>query len=617
MNLKKSALGSVAHISIIQIFQNRCPEFIRRGVFIYRDEDAAVVTSAPVPQSPAAALSLADALGRLARNRDPVAWEALLLQCGPDIQRVTRRILGDAALAEDACQETLLQLRAHAGSFKAPVPPQQAQFAARIWIMRIASNTAISLARSRARARRRDDQHAVAAPRVDSVSPAERQLKEEEAAELRREIAALPDTLREPVLLRFFGELDYAELGSALACSPDAAKKRVQRGLEHLRARLAALGVSLTLADLSTHLLGGGSAHAAEAVAAAASAASLNASQHAAWQSLLNTQVAPALSGVVPLGGMTLMVKLSMAAASLAIVGSCAALAGYSMNGSGSARATAPLTGKPVISNAAKSGSQNEPKDDEITPTPPPDAATPAPPVPAGNPPAKKASPAVPDKSRGGVKGRVKFNGVPPAPKKTPVPNSNKADCHHDEIVSEELVVDPKTNGIKWAMIRILGVNDAPPAQPFGASSIDQKGCMFQPHVVIVAPGSNLNVMNSEKAAHNFHITPLDAANPGFNRMMMSLDGTMTLKGSKYFLEPEVIKMQCDIHPWMNGFIVCHDPRFAAISAADGAFEIPSVPPGKYDVSIFHELGEQTFKIEIKTGQTVDMGDVLFPAKAK
>lgn len=215
----------------------------------------------------------------------------------------------------------------------------------------------------------------------------------------------------------------------------------------------------------------------------------------------------------------------------------------------------------------------------------------------------------------GSVKGVVKYNGEPPAPKKTKIAADKAADCKHDEIVSEELVVDGASKGIKWAMVRIMGVKAAAPAAPFAEPEIDQKGCAFQPHVVIIAPGTNLIVKNSEKVAHNFHTTPLDATNPGYNRMMTPADEKVTLKGEKYFAEPEVVKMQCDVHPWMNGFIVCHDPRFAAITGADGTFEIKGVPPGKYDVSVFHELGEQTFKIEVKEGAAADIGTVLFPAK--
>ncbi|MCZ7648411.1 MAG: hypothetical protein M5U26_24655 [Planctomycetota bacterium] len=75
-------------------------------------------------------MNSAEALKRLARQRDLEAWTVLLERHGAAIQRVSRRILGDDALAEDACQETLLQLRDRAGAFtprpSMPRPPRQA-----------------------------------------------------------------------------------------------------------------------------------------------------------------------------------------------------------------------------------------------------------------------------------------------------------------------------------------------------------------------------------------------------------------------------------------------------------------------------------------------------------
>jgi hypothetical protein len=75
-----------------------------------------------------------EALRRLAHSRDPEAWGALLEEHGAEILRVSRRILNDAALAEDACQETLLQLRDLAGAFNAS--GENSDKAARVWILR-------------------------------------------------------------------------------------------------------------------------------------------------------------------------------------------------------------------------------------------------------------------------------------------------------------------------------------------------------------------------------------------------------------------------------------------------------------------------------------------------
>jgi RNA polymerase sigma factor (sigma-70 family) len=314
-------------------------------------------------------MSLPGALGRLATTRDARAWEALLYHSGEDILRISRRILGDAALAEDACQETLLQIRAHAGVFKAPADPKEAQQAARVWVMRIATNISLRMGRGRIRSQKREELGAKQALKMDVNCPESKSLRGEQAEILKREVADLPETLREPILLRFYAEMDYPELGRALDCSPDAAKKRVQRGLERLRVRLALLGLALTFGDLSTQLFGNASAHAAEAGGAigaagvagaaaagtAAGAGGMNATLQLAWGGLLNSSSVPALASAIPAGGLSLMAKISLGVAALVLVGTSVAVVQHSK---AAEKQPAPTVAAPAKETPAKPAAQ-------------------------------------------------------------------------------------------------------------------------------------------------------------------------------------------------------------------------------------------------------------------
>lgn len=213
----------------------------------------------------------------------------------------------------------------------------------------------------------------------------------------------------------------------------------------------------------------------------------------------------------------------------------------------------------------------------------------------------------------GSLSGSVKYDGEAPKPKVFNVAADKAAGCHHGEIPDESLAVDPATKGIKWAIIRIMDVKAAAPAEP-KLVEIDQKGCHFTPRVSIVAPGSDIDVLNPDKIAHNVHTIPLDGTNQPINRMMVAADPKLTVKGKKHAAEPELIQLQCDIHPWMKGFIVVHDPRFAFVTGPDGKFDIKGVPAGKYKVMINHDLGEQEKEIEIKDGAATAL-DVTFKQK--
>jgi RNA polymerase sigma factor (sigma-70 family) len=235
----------------------------------------------------------------------PDAWAVILRNHGKDIQRAACCIVEDTALAEDICQETLLQIRDYAGRFVPPLNNPEA--AAKGWIMRIACSTALRIRRSRSRKRRFEAS-------LPEPQPSET-ISEATALALRREVISLPDDLRQPVLLRFYGELDYPQIAAELRLSEVAVRKRVSRGVDRLRQRLAGAGAFLSAMQLD-HAL----AHIAQAPAVQNLIVTLASRSHpSGWEALL-TSTSQAGIYAAAAGGMTLMVKISMTAAVLAAV---------------------------------------------------------------------------------------------------------------------------------------------------------------------------------------------------------------------------------------------------------------------------------------------------------
>jgi RNA polymerase sigma-70 factor, ECF subfamily len=196
----------------------------------------------------------ASALARLARSRDPEAWADLLAGCGADIQAVARRLAGNAALADDAVQETLLQLRDQAGKFvTSEAAPDDA---ARRWILRVTANTTLQLLRSRKRALARD--RAAGADHRQQTSAAEPHQhieRDETAASVRAALAELPETSRTPLVLHCVAGLGFSEIAAELRVPIGTAKTRVRRALEALRRRLKPLAGALSVAELSQRLV--------------------------------------------------------------------------------------------------------------------------------------------------------------------------------------------------------------------------------------------------------------------------------------------------------------------------------------------------------------------------
>ena len=240
----------------------------------------------------------AEALGRLACRKDPEAWAALLDSCGSEITRIARRILTDRALAEDACQETLLHLRDHADRFK-PLGLDP-DVGARAWIMRMTAHIALQMLRSRKSMLKREDQVRREADVATSEVP---EAREQLLEQVRLELAGLPERERLPVVLHYLGGLDYAQLSSVLRCPVGTAKARVHRCLKKLRQQLA-LGSAVLSSDALAELLGAGVAEAGEAA--------VDAQRLARWKELLASPRKPLVRADFSQGGISIMVKASV-----------------------------------------------------------------------------------------------------------------------------------------------------------------------------------------------------------------------------------------------------------------------------------------------------------------
>ena len=70
---------------------------------------------------------------------------------------------------------------------------------------------------------------------------------------------------------------------------------------------------------------------------------------------------------------------------------------------------------------------------------------------------------------------------------------------------------------------------------------------------------------------------------------------------------PGIMRVGCSTHQWMRGWIVSTDEA-SAVSAADGSFTIADVPPGTYQLRVWHEaLKVATQPVTVTAGKTVEV----------
>jgi plastocyanin len=132
------------------------------------------------------------------------------------------------------------------------------------------------------------------------------------------------------------------------------------------------------------------------------------------------------------------------------------------------------------------------------------------------------------------------------------------------------------------------------PAQPV---VMDQKGCLYLPHVVGVAAGGIVEFRNSDLTMHNVHSNPTD---PG-NQPIDISEGPRGTPQRKQFSNPELmIPVRCNNHPWMSAFVNVSATPFFAVTDAAGHFDLHGLPPGNYVLGAVHEkLGEKTLQLTV------------------
>jgi hypothetical protein len=68
-----------------------------------------------------------------------------------------------------------------------------------------------------------------------------------------------------------------------------------------------------------------------------------------------------------------------------------------------------------------------------------------------------------------------------------------------------------------------------------------------------------------------------------------------------------VVRLTCNTHPWMRGWIIVTD-EVAAVTGADGRFSLPDVAPGTYELRVWHEaLKGAPQKIIVVAGKPTDV----------
>ncbi|MCH8128237.1 carboxypeptidase regulatory-like domain-containing protein [candidate division KSB1 bacterium] len=196
------------------------------------------------------------------------------------------------------------------------------------------------------------------------------------------------------------------------------------------------------------------------------------------------------------------------------------------------------------------------------------------------------------------VSGTINFTGE--APRMRPIKHDAECAAFHEERVYPQNVVVNDNNTLKYVFVYvkegISGSYDPPTEQ----AVIDQKGCSYHPHVFGVQTGQTIKILNSDPLLHNIHALP--KINRSFN-FGMPKQGDVR---ERSFKKAEVmVKIKCDVHPWMSAYCGVVDHPYFSVSGDDGTFTIKNLPAGEYVIEAWQEeYGTSTQSITVGDGES-------------
>jgi len=130
---------------------------------------------------------------------------------------------------------------------------------------------------------------------------------------------------------------------------------------------------------------------------------------------------------------------------------------------------------------------------------------------------------------------------------------------------------------------------------PAETAVLQQKNCMYEPHVVALMTNQPFEIQNNDPTMHNVH--PMPKRNRQWSTSQPA--GSTALKST--FGRPEfAMPVLCNVHPWMRALVFVFDHPYYAVTSRDGNFELKNLPPGTYTIEAWHEtLGTQDQTVTI------------------
>ena len=178
------------------------------------------------------------------------------------------------------------------------------------------------------------------------------------------------------------------------------------------------------------------------------------------------------------------------------------------------------------------------------------------------------------DQAAGSVTGTITTSAKAMAPVRVTI---DQKVCGNE--LPDDAIVVGAGGGLANAVVSVVGLKRAVSAEPV----VLNEQCRFAPRVQLARPNANVRTSSKDPVLHTTN------AQHENGRSLFNVAVPMPgINITKPIGAAGTVRLSCNTHPWMRGWVVVTDEA-AAITDADGRFTIDNVPPGTYELRLWHE----------------------------
>lgn len=209
---------------------------------------------------------------------------------------------------------------------------------------------------------------------------------------------------------------------------------------------------------------------------------------------------------------------------------------------------------------------------------------------------------AIPFRNGGSIEGLVEYAGNVIPKDKTFTISSDVKYCGKEHRTEKYLINAERR--IKNVIVYLKDIKAGKAVPKETVAIIDSK-CTFVPHIMIGFQGNEFVLRNEDPVLHTGHIYSHIRGKTMFNIALPEKGSEIT----RTLTKTGIMELNCDCHPWMEGFVYIFDHPYVAVTDDNGKFVINDVPPGVYTVEAWHEsLGTKSMpEITVQSGRTVNI----------